>query len=166
MGSCKEAQAALFYEVNLKDHVPSDNLLRSIDRFVDLSDIRSYLRPFYRDIGRPSIDPVPMIRRLLVGYIMGILPHIPVFDRSKCRDGTFPSTEFVFNHEADEYTCPGDKRLKKYWRKMTKSLRDQQGRLHPLLCPQERLLSLRPQGPMHTQSTNPQNRPAHLRRVT
>jgi len=37
-------------------------------------------------------------------------------------------------------------------------IRDQQGRLHPLLCPQERLLSLRPQGPMHTQSNNPQNR--------
>jgi len=31
----------------------------------------------------------------------GILPRIPVFDRSKRRDGTFPSTEFVFNHEAD-----------------------------------------------------------------
>jgi hypothetical protein len=29
-------QAALFYEFSLERHVPSDHLLRSIDRFVDL----------------------------------------------------------------------------------------------------------------------------------
>jgi len=48
------------------------DLLRSIDRFVDLSDMSAHLRLFYSDIGRPSIDPVLMIRRLLVGYILGI----------------------------------------------------------------------------------------------
>ena len=72
MGPRQEFQAALFYEFNLEDHVPSDHLLRSIDQFVDLGDIRSYLRPFYSDIGRPSIDPELMIRMLLIGYIMGI----------------------------------------------------------------------------------------------
>lgn len=72
LGPRQEFQAALFYEFNLEDHVPSNHLLRSIDRFVDLGDIRSYLRPFYSDIGRPSIDPELMIRMLLIGYIMGI----------------------------------------------------------------------------------------------
>ncbi|MCO5056943.1 MAG: transposase [Rhizobiaceae bacterium] len=72
MGSRKECQAALFYEFNLEDHVPADHLLRSIDRFIDLSDIRTHLRPFYSDIGRPSVDPELMIRMLLIGYIMGI----------------------------------------------------------------------------------------------
>jgi len=38
---------SLFYEFNLERHVPFDHLLRSIDRFVDLSAIREYLRPFY-----------------------------------------------------------------------------------------------------------------------
>jgi transposase len=47
-------------------------LLRSIDRFVDLSGIREALRPFYNAIGRPSIDPELMIRTLLVGYCFGI----------------------------------------------------------------------------------------------
>lgn len=50
----------------------------------------------------------------------GILPHIPVFDKSKRKDGAFPSTAFTFDHEANEYACPAGKRLKKYWRKMTK----------------------------------------------
>ena len=72
MGSRKECQAALFYEFSLEDHVPADHLLRSIDRFVDLTDIRTHLRPFYSDIGRPSVDPELMIRMLLIGYIMGI----------------------------------------------------------------------------------------------
>ncbi len=72
MGSMKETQAALFYEFYLEDHVPADHLLRSIDRFVDLGDIRTHLRPFYSDIGRPSVDPELMIRMLLIGYIMGV----------------------------------------------------------------------------------------------
>jgi hypothetical protein len=37
MGPKQEAQGALFYEFSLEDHVPGDHLLRSIDRFVDLT---------------------------------------------------------------------------------------------------------------------------------
>lgn len=72
MGSKNEAQAALFYEFCLEDHVPKDHLLRSIDRFIDLSDIRTHLAPFYSSTGRPSIDPELLIRMLLVGYCMGV----------------------------------------------------------------------------------------------
>ena len=72
MGPKQEAQAALFYEFSLEDHVPQDHLLRSIDRFVDLSDIRQYLSQFYSHTGRPSIDPELLIRMLLVGYCFGI----------------------------------------------------------------------------------------------
>lgn len=43
LGPRQEAQASLFYEFSLEDHVPQDHLLRSIDRFVDLSSIRAYL---------------------------------------------------------------------------------------------------------------------------
>ncbi|MFK7764186.1 MAG: transposase, partial [Roseobacter sp.] len=71
-GPRQEAQAALFYEFSLEDHVPRDHLLRSIDRFVDLRDIRQYLAEFYSHIGCPSIDPELLIRMLLVGYCFGI----------------------------------------------------------------------------------------------
>ena len=57
---------------SLERHVPADHLLRSIDRFVDLSDIRAHLQPYYSEIGRPSIDPELMIRMLIVGYCFGI----------------------------------------------------------------------------------------------
>ena len=72
MGPKQEAQAALFYEFSLEDHVPQDHLLRSIDRFVDLSGIRTYLAEFYSHTGRPSVDPELLIRMLLVGYCFGI----------------------------------------------------------------------------------------------
>ena len=72
MGPRQEAQGALFYEFSLEDHVPAEHLLRSVDRFVDLSSVRSHLAPYYSATGRPSIDPELMIRMLLVGYIMGI----------------------------------------------------------------------------------------------
>jgi len=66
------AQEALFYSFSLERHVPADHLLRSIDRFVDLSGIREELKPFYSETGRPSIDPKLMIRMLIIGYCMGI----------------------------------------------------------------------------------------------
>jgi hypothetical protein len=42
----------------------------------------------------------------------GIEPHIPVFDKSQRDDGTFSRGDFVFDHAADAYTCPGGKLLK------------------------------------------------------
>jgi len=72
MGERAVMQEALFYSFSLEDHVPQDHLLRSIDRFVDLGGIREHLRPYYSEMGRPSIDPELMIRMLIIGYCMGI----------------------------------------------------------------------------------------------
>jgi transposase len=72
MGARTVRQEALFYGFRLEDHVPEDHLLRSIDRFVELSGIRRQLEPYYSAIGRPSIDPELMIRMLLIGYCCGI----------------------------------------------------------------------------------------------
>ncbi len=72
LGPKQEVQGALFYDFSLEDHVPADHILRRTDRFVDLSDIRRFLAPFYSSTGRPTIDPELMIRMLLFGYCMGI----------------------------------------------------------------------------------------------
>ena len=69
MMGTQAAPERLFYDFCLEDHVPDDHLLRRIDRFLDLSDVRQKLKSFYCSIGRPSIDPELMIpdahRRLL-----------------------------------------------------------------------------------------------------
>jgi hypothetical protein len=72
MGERQVDQAALFYEFSIERHVPQDHLLRAIDHFVDLSEVRRDLAPFYSSLGRPSIDPELLIRMLLVGYCCGI----------------------------------------------------------------------------------------------
>src|SRR5258705_12959031 len=72
MGHRQVEQAALFYEFSLERHIPADHLLRSIDRFVELGELRRELAAFYSTIGRPSIDPELMIRMLVIGYCFGI----------------------------------------------------------------------------------------------
>jgi len=47
MGHRQVEQAALFYEFSLEKHVPRDHLLRSIDRFVELDEVRRELAGFY-----------------------------------------------------------------------------------------------------------------------
>ncbi len=72
MGPRQVAQGSLFYGFSIEDHVPADHLLRKIDHFLDLGEIRSFLAPYYSHQGRPSIDPELIIRMLLVGYCFGI----------------------------------------------------------------------------------------------
>lgn len=49
-----------------------------------------------------------------------IEPHIPVFDKSERKDGTFPATDFTYDPDADAYRCPGGRALKPYWRNISK----------------------------------------------
>jgi len=72
MGERRVMQEALFYGFSLERHVPDDHLVRKIDRFVDLSELRAHLGPYYSETGRPSIDPELMMRMLIVGYCFGI----------------------------------------------------------------------------------------------
>ena len=72
MMGTQAAPERLFYDFCLEDHVPDGHLLRRIDRFLDLGDVRQKLKPFYCTIGRPSIDPELMIRMLIVGYCFAI----------------------------------------------------------------------------------------------
>jgi transposase len=72
MGNQGGGQERLFYSFNLEDHVPRDHLLRGVDRFLDLSELREHVGAFYSHTGRPPIDPELMIRMLVIGYCFGI----------------------------------------------------------------------------------------------
>src|SRR5271168_3354736 len=84
MGSRQVEQGALFYNFSLDAHVPADHLLRSIDRFVELSELRRELAPFYSSLGRPSVAPELMIRMLIVGYCFGIRSERRLTTMSYC----------------------------------------------------------------------------------
>lgn len=72
MGERQVTQDALFYEFSLERHVPAEHMLRSIDRFLDLGELRPRLAPYYSSLGRPSVDPELLIRMLILGYCYGI----------------------------------------------------------------------------------------------
>src|SRR2546422_2016398 len=72
MGRLKNDQGQLFYSFCLEEVVPDDHLVREIAAVLDLSWVHAELAPYYPKIGRPSIDPVLMIRMLIIGYVFGI----------------------------------------------------------------------------------------------
>jgi transposase len=73
MGRQNSDQASLFYAFRLDARVPMDHLLRRIDVFVTagLGGMHARLKPYYSEIGRPSLDPELMIRMLIIGYCYG-----------------------------------------------------------------------------------------------
>ncbi|MGH9806943.1 MAG: transposase, partial [Terriglobia bacterium] len=72
MGRRKDVQGQFFYAFDLDEAVPPDHLVRQIDGALDLSWVHKELAPYYSHTGRPSIDPVLMIRMLLVGYVFAL----------------------------------------------------------------------------------------------
>src|SRR5580704_12111515 len=72
MGRQEDGQGQFFYSFDLDKVVPPDHLVRQIDGFLDLGWVHKELAPYYSHTGRPSIDPVLMIRMLLVGYVFAI----------------------------------------------------------------------------------------------
>ena len=64
---------ALSYAPCIDDLVPKDHLLRLIDRAIDWTFIYDLVRDTYSDgMGRPSIDPVTLIKIPLIQYLYGI----------------------------------------------------------------------------------------------
>jgi transposase len=72
MGRQNNDQGRLFYEFCLDEAVPDDYLVRKIDAALDLSLVYAELAPHYPTLGRPSGDPLLMIRMLIVGYVFGL----------------------------------------------------------------------------------------------
>src|SRR6266481_4192295 len=81
MGRSSQDQGQLFYSFNLEEVVPDDHLVRGLAGVLDLSWVRAELAPHYSRTGRPSIDPVLMIRMLIVGYVFAIRS-----ERALCRE--------------------------------------------------------------------------------
>ena len=67
IGRLAPGPECLFYSSRLEDQVPPDHLVRQVDARLDVEAIRRQLELFESGIGRPSVDPEPMIRMLLIG---------------------------------------------------------------------------------------------------
>jgi transposase len=71
MGS-KERTLSPLVSVSLEGLVPADDFYRHLDRALDLSFVRDLVREYYREAGRPSIDPVVFFKLQLIMFFEGI----------------------------------------------------------------------------------------------
>ena len=81
MGRRNRPQRQLFYEFCLDEVIPGDHLVRQINSALGLTWVHAELAPYYSTTGRPSIDPVLMIRMLIIGYVFAIRS-----ERQICRE--------------------------------------------------------------------------------
>jgi len=74
MGQVKGQAATLQVEmVCLDELVGEDDRYRRLDRLVDWSFVRELAAPYYaEDVGRPSIDPIVLVKLMVAGALEGI----------------------------------------------------------------------------------------------
>lgn len=69
----KERQFAPLIHASLEELVPADHFYRHLERTLDLSFVRHFVRQTYAGGGRPSIDPVVFFKLQLVMFFEGIV---------------------------------------------------------------------------------------------
>lgn len=58
--------------ITLDDLVPRDHLVRKIENAIDFSFIYDKVKDLYSPLGAPSIDPIVLIKIVLIQYLFGI----------------------------------------------------------------------------------------------
>ena len=58
--------------LTLEELMPESHFLRNLEQCVDFSFIYDIVEPLYAKVGRPSVDPVLLVKMLLLGYLYGI----------------------------------------------------------------------------------------------
>jgi len=68
----KEFRQRIYYNINLDSLVPEDHFLKRLERLVSFDFVRDITRDYYSHTGKPSIDPVVLVKMLLIGYLFDI----------------------------------------------------------------------------------------------
>ncbi len=68
----KEFNKRIYYNIDLDCLVPKDHFLKRLDKLVSFDFVRDITRNYYSHTGKPSIDPVVLVKMLLIGYIFDV----------------------------------------------------------------------------------------------
>lgn len=68
----KEFKQRIYYNINLDSLVPEDHFLKRLEKLVSFDSVRDITKDYYSHTGKPSIDPVVLVKMLLVGYLFDI----------------------------------------------------------------------------------------------
>jgi transposase len=91
--------------------------VESTKTMIDRVEQRFGMKPD-RLVGDTAYGTAPMLGWMVQDK--GIAPHVPVWDRSERKDGTLPSSAFVWSEQANEYRCPQGHALLSDRRQFTK----------------------------------------------
>ena len=80
----------LYYQLTPDGLVPKDHLLRRIASAIDFSLVYPMARAYYSHTGQPSVDPVVLLKVLLIGYLSGITSERRLPGASACPDSGPP----------------------------------------------------------------------------
>jgi transposase len=74
LGTQKRWQEDLFVAGPLSSLIPEDHILKQVDKVLDLSWLRGYVKDLYcTNNGRPGIDPEAAVRLMLAGFFHNII---------------------------------------------------------------------------------------------
>ncbi len=68
----KEENQNRIYFLSLEDLVQQNHLVRKLEKAIDLDFTYDEVKELYSDKGRPSIDPVVLIKLNIIQYTFGI----------------------------------------------------------------------------------------------
>ena len=68
----KEFNQRIYYNINLDSLVPENHLLKRLDKLVSFDFVRDITKDYYSHTGKPSIDPIVLVKMILVGYLFNI----------------------------------------------------------------------------------------------
>ena len=68
----KEFKQRIYYDFNLESMVPDNHLLNRIGKLISFEFVRDKTKSYYSHTGKPSIDPIVLVKMLLIGYLFDI----------------------------------------------------------------------------------------------
>lgn len=72
MQSKKEFKQRIYYNINPDSLVPDNHFLKILEKLVSFDFVRDIKKDYYSHTGKPSVDPVVLVKMLLVGYLFDI----------------------------------------------------------------------------------------------
>ncbi len=68
----KEFKQRIYYNINLDSLVPEDHFLKRLEKLLSFDFVRDITKSYYSHTGKSSIDPVVLVKMLLIGYLFDI----------------------------------------------------------------------------------------------
>jgi len=100
--------------LDIDDIIPENHLLKRIDKTISFDFIYEYMERYYSNNGRPSIDPVCLVKMLLVGYLYGISSERRLVEEVKLNIAYRWFCNFDFDEKIPDHSVFSQNRIRRF----------------------------------------------------